>query len=220
MRLMNKVRAYRQAMLCGLLLAVLLSGCRGAGSANAEETSPEAGMPETEISSEQYEESIAVSNVNEAASPYYGIMYASVMDINGSQGDSSTVYSFRDKSDPENVWSVTELEIGAIEAEISEGADVALLFHGDVIRDSENIEFIAVLPDGSYTLKRTEGITLSNTMSTFTLITGSGEDITFIKDNCRIEDGAMSTDSGDSVVVYYADGGELGNYPLRIYSLS
>ena len=57
-------------------------------------------------------------------------------------------------------------------------------------------------------------------MSTFTLITGSGEDITFIKDNCRIEDGAMSTDSGDSVVVYYADGGELGNYPLRIYSLS
>lgn len=177
-------------------------------------------MPETEISSEQYEESIAVSNVNEAASPYYGIMYASVMDINGSQGDSSTVYSFRDKSDPENVWSVTELEIGAIEAEISEGADVALLFHGDVIRDSENIEFIAVLPDGSYTLKRTEGITLSNTMSTFTLITGSGEDITFIKDNCRIEDGAMSTDSGDSVVVYYADGGELGNYPLRIYSLS
>lgn len=219
MRWMNKsgVRAF--CVVCCILCALMLPGCRSREKRAVQETDESSVMNEPESSAEQYEESLAVSNVNETASPYYGIMYASVMDINGSPGDSRTVYSFRDKSDPENAWSVTELEIGSIETEIIRGADVVLLFHGDVIMDSENIEFIAVLPDGTYSLKRAEGITSSNTMSTFTLITGAGEIIIFNKDNCRIEDGAMSTDSGDSVVVYYADGGELGNYPLRIYRL-
>lgn len=206
-----------------IMLGALLTACGGRsstassgdtiGTAGAEETSAE--EPQFEGS---YEESVAVSGVNEEASPYYGIMYVSVLDVNGNVGESKTVYSFRDKSDPENAWSVTGLEIGYIEAEITAGADVAILFHGDVIRDGENLEFIAILPDGEYAIKRAEGTTLSNTMSAFTLSTAGGAEIAFLKDNCRIEDGAMNTDSGDNVVVYYADGGELGNFPIRIYA--
>ena len=131
--------------------------------------------------------------------------------------DSSTVYSFKDKNDPDNAWSVTGLEIGYIEAELAAGTDVVILFHGDMVRNTEDVEFIAVLPDGGYTLKRIFGVTTANMMSSFTVQTGDGTQIQLIKDNCRIDNGAMTRDSGDPVIVYYADGGELGCYPLRVY---
>ncbi len=189
----------------------------GISSGDEKDTAPAQELV-YEDSGESYKESTAVYGVNEEASPYYGVMYVSVLDVNGNPGDSGTVYSFKDKNDPENAWSVTGLEIGAIEAELVPGADVAILFHGDVIRDGENLEFIAVLPDGNYKLRKTVGTTISNTMSTFVVQTAEGSTVSFLKDNCRIEDGAMNRDSGDLVIVYYADGGELGKFPMRIYA--
>ena len=54
-------------------------------------------------------------------------------------------------------------------------------------------------------------------MSTFTVLTDGGEEITFLKDNCMVDENALSSDSGDHVIVYYADGGELGNFPARVF---
>ncbi len=168
-----------------------------------------------------YEESIAAEKAElaEGESPYFGIMHASIIDINGSVGESSTVYSFKDKIDPENIWSVTGLEIGDIETEIAVGNDVAVLFNGDIVRDAENLQFLVLLPEGDYELKKTAGITTSSTMSGFSIETSDGRTVEFFKDNCRIDDDTLNTDSGDEVKVYYADGSELGNYPLRVFSL-
>ncbi len=208
----------KKYLLCFAAVSLLLTGCvRGGIKPGSDaETQPE---EETayEIGGGSYEESIAAYGVNEDASPYYGVMYVSVLDVNGNPGESGTVYSFKDKNDPENAWSVTGLEIGVIEAELVPGADVAILFHGDVIRDAENLEFIAVLPNGNYQLRKAAGTTVSNTMSSFVVETADGTRINFTKDNCRIEEGSMNRDSGDSVVVYYADGGELGKFPMRVY---
>ena len=203
-----------------LLVSGALSGCMRTGSRSDEEreSSPREDVAYEGILS-HFEESVAVSGVNETGSPYYGVMHVRVLDVNGNPGESKTVYSFREKNDPENAWSVTGLEIGYIGADIVPGADVAVLFHGDVIRDAENIEVIAVLPDGGYQIRKTQGTTVSNTMSSFVINTASGETLSFIRDNCRIEEGAMNRDSGDIIAVYYADGGELGNYPLRVYAL-
>lgn len=212
------------ALLCSLCMTGALTGCgsRAQAAVSASEESKE----ETETVSEPdtyevYEESIAVDEaaIADGISPYYGVMYVSVLDVNGNLGDSDTVYSFKDKNDPENAWSVTGLEIGDIEADMTPGADVAVLFHGDVIRDADNIEFIAVLPDGSYTLKQAEGTTLSNTMSSFVIETSDGGSLSFLKDNCSIENDAMKSDSGDRIRVYYADGGALGNFPLSVFKL-
>ena len=93
---------------------------------------------------------------------------------------------------------------------------MVILFHGDIVKDAEELEFIAVLPDGNYSLKQAEGTTLSNTMSVFALETTDNNTIEFIKDNCKMDEDAMKSDSGDKIKVYYADGGELGNFPLRI----
>ncbi len=207
-----------------LLCAVLASGCgklhrpadekeSTAGETSVEEDEESA---ETENYGGSYPGTVAVRDVTEDGSPYFGIMYATVLDINGSANDSSTVYSFKDKNDPDNAWSVTGLEVGDIETELSTGMDVAILFHGDMIRDSENVEFLVVLPDGDYQIRRCEGTTVSNMMSTFTIQTSNGGELQFIKDNCRVDSGAMQKDSGDRVVVYYADGGA-GLFPLRVY---
>lgn len=213
------------ALACSLFLSGALTGCgsRAQAAVSAEQESSE----ETESASEAYyadeiyEESIAVDEAefDNGASPYYGVMYVSVLDVSGNSGDSDAVYSFKDKKDPENAWSVTGLEIGDIEADMTPGADVAVLFHGDVIRDADNIEFIAVLPDGEYTLKQAEGTTLSNTMSSFVIETSDGGSLSFLKDNCSIENDAMQSDSGDRIRVYYADGGALGNFPLSVFKL-
>ncbi len=223
---------------CGLM-SLAVTACGGnKTSANAEESETEAeteaeaegsdseGEDETEPESSEttyanltdYDESIAVTEQSSVGdeSPYYGIMYASVLDINGNQGDSNTVYTFKDKKDPENAWSVTGLEIADIEADLVTGNDVVILFHGDIVKDAEELEFIAVLPDGNYSLKQAEGTTLSNTMSVFALETADNNTIEFIKDNCKMDEDAMKSDSGDKIKVYYADGGELGNFPLRI----
>ena len=50
----------------------------------------------------------------------------------GEQGDSSTIYTFSDKKDPDNGWSFSGLEIRDIEAELETGADVCVLFSGDI----------------------------------------------------------------------------------------
>ena len=101
---------------CGLM-SLAVTACGGnKTSANAEESETEAeteaeaegsdseGEDETEPESSEttyanltdYDESIAVTEQSSVGdeSPYYGIMYASVLDINGNQGDSNTVYTF------------------------------------------------------------------------------------------------------------------------------
>lgn len=174
----------------------------------------------TYAASASYEESIAAGREETAEdeSPYFGIMHASIIDINGSVGESNTVYSFKDKIDPENIWSVTGLEIGDIEADMAVGNDVTVLFNGDIVRDAENLQFLVLLPEGDYELKSVEGVTTNSTMSVFSIKTDNGSTVDFLKDNCRIDDDTLSSDSGDRVKVYYADGGELGNYPLRVYA--
>ena len=167
-----------------------------------------------------YEESIAAEKAElaEGESPYFGIMHASIIDINGSVGESSTVYSFKDKIDPENIWSVTGLEIGDIETDMAVGNDVVVLFNGDIVKDAENLQFLVLLPEGQYELKKAEGVTTSSTMSVFSIRTSDGATVDLLKDNCRMDEDTLKADSGDKVRVYYADGGELGNYPLRVFA--
>lgn len=206
-------------------------------SSNSEDTQAEASASDEEAQSGQnsqeeteestysgslvYEESISAKEdavLAEGESPYYGIMHASIIDINGNVGDSATVYSFKDKLDTENIWSVTGLEIGDIEADMAVGNNVAILFNGDIVRDAENLQFMVILPEGDYTLLEADGVTVGSTMSVFSINTADGSTIDFLKDNCRIDDSVLKSESGDHVKVYYAHSEEYGNFPLRVYA--
>ena len=199
---------YRTAAL--FFAAFLL--CSGCGRKAAAETEAESQLRAAE--SETYAETAAVRGVNEDGSRYFGIMHAVILDVQTDRSGDRT-YSLKDKSDPEEAWSVTEAELAYMEAEPAPDAEVALLFHGDIIGDSENVRFLAMLPEGSYTVRSATGVTESNMMSSFSMRTGKGELLSFVKDNCRMEEGAMTETDGDRITVYYAEGAS--NYPFKVY---
>lgn len=220
-------------LLVGLIL--LLSGCGGgSGSTDPSDTLAEASQAEIQakedsegmtmaaedqkIVSETYPETMAMEETPKTGSPFLGIMHAVITGV-VTESDGVTVYSFQDKLDKENVWAIPGVELGDVLVDPISGTETAILFQGDVINDSENVDFIVMLPEGEYDIKRAEGVTTQNAMSTFSLRTLSGEELVFLKDNCVIEDGALDEDSGDNVIVYYAQSREDGAcYPFRIYA--
>ena len=170
--------------------------------------------------SETYPETTAAEGVNEEFSPYFGIMHAVLSSVVQEEGG-VTVYTFQDKLDRENSWSIPGTELGDVLVDTTPGTETAILFHGDVVNDSENVDFIVMLPEGEYEIKRAEGISISNAMSTFTIRTDQSEEISFIKDNCVIQEGSLEGDNGDNIVVYYARSIEDGVcYPFKVYAAS
>lgn len=172
---------------------------------------------DTLLAEETYPETMEAPEAADDESPYFGIMYASVVSVNASGQVEDTSYTLIDKSDTMDSWTLTELEIGDVAVDMTVGTDVVLLFNGDVINDSENVRFLAALPDGSYSIKKVTGVVNESLMSTFELETDDGEIIYFIKDNQKMDEGALNTETEKEITVYYADGGDMGNFPLRIY---
>ena len=63
-------------------------------AASREALNDESTEAET-FSDEVYEGTVAASEAADDESPYFGIMYATVLEINGKQGDRKTIYSFK-----------------------------------------------------------------------------------------------------------------------------
>lgn len=179
-----------------------------------------AGVPaETYDSSGSYAGTVAAEGVNEPASPYFGVMHARVLGVQTDEEEGTQLYNLQDLNDPENAWAIADTDIGSVSADMTPGSTVAALFHGDIVSDSENVRFIAILPDEDYEIRRAEGTTVNNVMSTFRLQLDGGSELSFLKDNCEIEEGAMQNDSGDRIIVYYAAGSDGTNYPFKIYGV-
>ncbi len=191
---------------CSLFTAC---GKRGNGKEDESESRERAAVSET------YPGTEAVRSVSEEGSRFFGIMHAVIIDIQTDRSGDRT-YSLKDKNDPDEAWSVTEAELAAIECEPEADMEVALLFQGDIVADSENVHFLVMLPEEDYRIRTATGVTESNIMSGFSMRTAKGELISFVKDNCRIEEGAMTETDGDRITVYYAEGRE-ANYPFKVY---
>lgn len=147
---------------------------------------------------------------------YYGVMYARVAET---QTDETGLLQYRlqDLNDTENVWTLSDLEVGLVETELAKGSLAAFLFSGDMIYDADHVTFIAAVPYTAYLLGNAEGVLENNLVSSFDLRTDSGETLHFLKDNCSTEDGALSGGDGRRLRVYYAHGEtDTAWYPLEI----
>lgn len=178
-----------------------------AESTQEESTSVDADIYET------YPETVAAQEAAEDESPYFGIMHATILSVD----EDSSTYTLVDKNDEEDSWTLTSTEIRAIETDMTEGIDVAVLFNGDIINDSDNVSFLVVLPDETYKIQSVTGTVTDNMMSTFTITGADGSELHFLKDGCKMDDGALDTEVSHEVTVYYVDAGDLGVYPVRIY---
>ena len=193
-------------------VALLLFSLSACGKKDREEETEEA-PTEAEYS---YPGTVYYESEDGSIRDRFGVMHATVLDVQDGERDGLYVYTLRDEQDPDNIWCLYSQEIGSIVAEMNGGKKVAVLFSGDIVNDPDGLEFIAILNDAPYAIKKAEGTTVANMMTSFTVRTGKGVELNFIKDNCKVDRDALSTDNSSRVLIFYADcGGD--KYPVRVY---
>lgn len=200
-------------LMLSLLLVLTMASC--GGKKEKEETSE----TETEEEKEIYPGTVAYVSEDEETHDLFGVMHALVLNVQNGEKDGLYVYTLRDESDPENAWALNSQDIGVVVAEVERGKKVSVLFSGDMIDDADNVEFIAILEDRDYKIKSIEGVTVTNMMSSFSVKGKDSKEYSFLKDNCRVDRDALSTEGNSKVIVYYADCGAVEHYPVRVYKV-
>jgi len=198
-----------------VLLVLCTTACGGKKSGETDGTTAQAVLEDENA----YPGTVAYENPEEEINDRFGIMHATVLDVQNGEKDGLFIYTLRDREDPDNAWCLNSQDVGSIVCTVTGGKEVAVLFSGDIVSDPDSVDFIAILDDAPYTIKKAEGTTVSNMMNSFTVRTTGGVELTFIKDNCRVDRDALSTEPGSRLLIYYTDGGSVDHYPLRVYKL-
>lgn len=212
MKWLNKVSTYRRVIPVVLMTAAVLSltACQRSKTAdNSKQT--ETSAPE-DTTAAAVKEALTEKKAEELEG--CGILRGTVTD--GS--DYSETIEIR--TDNSNDYSVPTTDIPMEEiTSIKPGQKIAIAYSG-ALKDGtlEGVNLIVTLnPQVQYEIKVVSGETVSNAMSTFIVKGEDGEEVSFMKDNCEIEDNALSRDSGDEVKVYYVTSVDTEiNYPLKI----
>ena len=202
-------------LLMCILALFAFTGCGGEKKKEEEEETTEA----RRILSDEYPDICEVTNEDGSTRDIFGVMYAGCLMVQD-DGEGHFIYTLRDDADPENAWSIESRLVGDIFTEVEKGSRVAVLFSGDIVDDPDNVVFISILPDRECRIKHARGTIINNIIDSFTMLTEEGREITFKKDNCLVDRDALSTESGDTILVYYADCGYPEMYPFRVYNES
>lgn len=129
--------------------------------------------------------------------------------------------AFTLQADDGSDYDITLSEIRDVETELAEGAQIAIAYIGEQLSETgaaglESVTLVVALPEQEeWTIEVEKGTTTANAMSSFSIDTEDGRSLSFIKDNCPIEEGALSADSGDSVEVAYVSSQGM-NFPIEI----
>ena len=113
-------------------------------------------------------------------------------------------------------YDISQSDIRDVEVEIEEDVQIAIAYIGEPLGSLEDVTLVVALPEQEeWSILTEDGTTAANAMSSFTIKTDDGQELSFLKDNCPIEDGALSEDSGDSIWVTYVTS-EGMNFPVEI----
>lgn len=195
------------AVMAGMLLA---SGCgkkQEETSVSRTETQTESEkatekLSETETSAEQTEE----AKENER----YHMLQGTVIKA---EEDGS---AFTLQADDGKEYEISLGDIRDVETEIAEDIQIAIAYIGEPLGKLEEADLVVALPEQEeWTISTEEGVTTANAMSSFSMKTEDGRELSFLKDNCPVEEGALAGDSGDKVRVTYVTS-EGMNFPVEI----
>ena len=105
-----------------------------------------------------------------------------------------------------------------MEVDIKEDVHIAIAYIGEPLGELKDVILVVALPEQEeWSILTEKGVTTANAMSSFSMKTDDGQELSFLKDNCPIEDGALAGDSGDKVRVTYVNSQGV-NYPVEIRS--
>lgn len=195
------------AVMAGMLLASGCSKKQEETSVSRTETQTESEketekLSETETSAEQAEE----AKENER----YHMLQGTVIKA---EEDGS---AFTLQADDGKEYEISLADIRDVETEIAEDIQIAIAYIGEPLGKLEEADLVVALPEQEeWTIFTEEGITTANAMSSFSMKTKDGRELSFLKDNCPVEEGALAGDSGDSVRVTYVTS-EGMNFPVEI----
>ena len=115
-------------------------------------------------------------------------------------------------------YDIRQSDIRDVEVEIEEDVQIAVAYIGEPLGRLEDVTLVVALPEQEeWSILTEKGTTTANAMSSFTMETDDGQELSFLKDNCPIEDGALAGDSGDKLSVTYVNSQGV-NYPVEIKS--
>ena len=113
-------------------------------------------------------------------------------------------------------YDISQSDIRDVEVEIEEDVQIAIAYIGEPLGSLEDVTLVVALPEQEeWSILTEKGTTTANAMSSFTIKTDDGQELSFLKDNCPIGEGALAGDSGDKVTVTYVNSQGV-NYPVEI----
>lgn len=140
----------------------------------------------------------------------YHMLQGTVTKVTGDGG------VFTLQADDGRNYDIKQSEIRDVEVDIAEDVHIAIAYIGEPLGKLEDVTLVVALPEQEeWSILTEKGSTTANAMSSFTIETDDGQELSFLKDNCPIEDGALGADSGDRVAVTYVNSQGV-NYPVEI----
>ena len=140
----------------------------------------------------------------------YHMLQGTVTKVTG-DGDVFTL-----RADDGRDYDIRPADIRDVEVEIAEDVQIAIAYIGGPLGELKDVTLVVALPEQEeWSILTEKGTTTANAMSSFTMKTDDGQELSFLKDNCPIEEGALAGDSGDKVTVTYVNSQGV-NYPVEI----
>ena len=169
--------------------------------ASAEETTK---APETTVKAPETTEQAA------EAKEVYHMLQGTVTKVT----EDGAVFTLQ--ADDGRDYDISQSDIRDVEVEIEEDVQIAIAYIGEPLGSLEDVTLVVALPEQEeWSILTEKGTTTANAMSSFTIKTDDGQELSFLKDNCPIEEGALAGDSGDKVTVTYVNSQGV-NYPVEI----
>ena len=201
-----------------VLAAVLLAA--GCSKKPAAETAPSA----TETTEAQTTEAATEPETTEASTEADGEAVDLTNRYHMLQGtvvkttDDGAVFTLQ--ADDGKNYDIKLSQIRDVETEIAEDEQIAIAYiGGEIGKDGAglaDVELVVALPEQEeWTIYRETGTTMFNAMSSFTVKTDDNRELALLKDNCPMEEGALTKDSGDRVMVAYVTSGGT-NFPIEV----
>ncbi len=113
-------------------------------------------------------------------------------------------------------YDIKQADIRDVEVEIKKDVQIAIAYIGKPVGQIQDIQMVIALPEQEeWTIYQETGTTVFNAMSSFTLKTDDNRELSLLKDNCPMEEGALTKDSGDRIMVAYVTS-EGTNFPIEV----
>lgn len=113
-------------------------------------------------------------------------------------------------------YDIKRADIGDVEVEIETDVQIAIAYIGKPVGRIGDVQLVVALPEQEeWTVYQETGTTVFNAMSSFTLKTDDNRELSLLKDNCPMEEGALTRDSGDRIMVAYVTS-QGTNFPIEV----